>query len=54
MYVSDERAMAGRITYLIEHEDIRQQMGADALKKSMQYSMDIIIQTWLDLFAKYK
>lgn len=54
VYVSDERAMAGRITYLIEHEDIRQQMGADALKKSMQYSMDIIIQTWLDLFAKYK
>ena len=51
--VGDEHSMAERINYLIEHEDVRQQMGAAALEKSKQYSMDIIIQKWMTLFRDY-
>lgn len=48
--LNDEQAMAERIIYLIEHVDVRQQMGAAAMDKSKQYSMDIIIHKWLSLF----
>lgn len=48
--VNDERAMAERIIYLIENEDVRRQMGAAAMEKSKQYYMDIIIQKWSSLF----
>ena len=48
----NEQLMAERICYLIEHEDIRQQMGAAAVEKSKQYSMDIIIQKWMTLFQE--
>ena len=50
--VGDERTMAERINYLIEHEDMRQQMGMAALEKSKQYSIDIIIQKWMSLFTE--
>lgn len=50
--VGDEQAMAERIIYLIEHVDVRQQMGAAALDKSKQYSMDIIIRRWVILFQQ--
>lgn len=52
--IGDEKALAERINYLIEHEDVRQQMGAAALEKSKQYSMDIIIQKWMKLFRDYR
>lgn len=50
----DEQAMAELIIRLIEHEEKRQQMGAASLEKSKLFYMDIIIQKWIDLFAKYK
>ncbi|MBP5423128.1 MAG: glycosyltransferase family 4 protein [Paludibacteraceae bacterium] len=50
--VGNEQAMAERIIYLIEHEDVRQQMGMAALEKSKQYSIDIIIQKWMSLFTE--
>lgn len=52
MPVGDEQTMADRINYLIENEDIRQQMGKAALEKSKQYSIDIIIQKWMSLFTE--
>lgn len=48
--MGDEQMLAERIIYLIEHEDIRMQMGAMAFEKSKQYSIDKIIPQWMDLF----
>lgn len=48
----NEQMMANRIIYLIENEDIRRQMGAFALEKSKEYSMDIIIHRWMSLFTE--
>lgn len=50
MAVGDEQMMANRINFLIENENVRQQMGAAALEKSKQYSKDIIIPRWMSLF----
>lgn len=46
----DESALAERMCYLIEHERERKEMGAAALEKSKQYSMDAIMDKWMTLF----
>jgi glycosyltransferase involved in cell wall biosynthesis len=48
--VNDEKQLADRICYLIEHEDVRQQMGAAAIEKSKQFSLDKIMARWTSLF----
>lgn len=48
--VGDEKMLAERINYMIEHEDVRRQMGTAALEKSKQYSPDKIIPQWMKLF----
>jgi glycosyltransferase involved in cell wall biosynthesis len=48
--VNDEKQLADRICYLIEHEEERKQMGQTALEKSRQYSLDKIMARWRDLF----
>ena len=48
--MGDEKALAERICYLIEHDDERRKMGKAALEKSKQYAMDIIIDKWMNLF----
>lgn len=50
--IGDEQVMEDKLNYLIEHEDLRQQIGAAANGKSKQYSMDIIIQKWMSLFTE--
>jgi glycosyltransferase involved in cell wall biosynthesis len=48
--VNDEKQLADRICYLIEHEDVRLQMGAAAIEKSRQFSLDKIMARWTSLF----
>jgi glycosyltransferase involved in cell wall biosynthesis len=48
--VNDETLLADRICYLIEHEDVRLQMGAAAIEKSRQFSLDKIMARWTSLF----
>lgn len=50
--VGDEKAMASRIAYLIEQENVRKQMGVAALVKSKKYSMDNITSKWMRLFEQ--
>ena len=48
--VNDEQMMASRICYLIEHEDVRIQMGQASLDNSKAYSKDIIAAKWMAIF----
>lgn len=48
--LNDEKTLAEKICYLIEHEDIRKKMGKAALEKSKNYSIDKIIAQWMNLF----
>lgn len=50
--VGDEQRLAERIIYLIEHEDVRRQMGAAALEKSKQYELDTVTKRWMKLFQE--
>ena len=49
--VNDEQMMASRICYLIEHEDVRIQMGQASLDNSKAYSKDIIAAKWMAMFG---
>ena len=48
----DERMLAEKICSLIENPDKRAEMGAEAVKKSENYSVDKIIPMWMDLFER--
>jgi glycosyltransferase involved in cell wall biosynthesis len=48
--MEDEVMLAERIEYLIEKEERRKEMGEAAYKKAHNYSINIIISMWMDLF----
>ena len=48
----DEKVLAEKICFLIEHPDIRAEMGKAALQKAEKYSIDNIIPMWMNLFNK--
>ena len=50
--VGDETHLSERICELIENEGLRKRMGAAALEKSRQYSLDRIIPMWMALFKQ--
>jgi glycosyltransferase involved in cell wall biosynthesis len=47
---NDIGSLAKRICYLIENEELRQTLGKNAFKKSHEFSIDIIMKKWIDLF----
>lgn len=49
--LNDETKMAKKICLLIECEDLRREMGANAIEKSRQFSMDVIISKYMTLFS---
>ena len=46
----DVDAFADRVCYLIEHNDIRLQMGMAALTSSQRYAAEIVMPQWKKLF----
>lgn len=48
----DEKEMTEKICWLIEHEFERKRMGKAALKKSVQYDLDIVASRWMSLFQE--
>ena len=48
----DERMLAEKMNFLIEHPEQRRTMGAAALKKAEHFRMEKIIPVWMDLFGK--
>lgn len=43
--------MADAICYLIEHDDIRREMGQKGIVSAKRYSEDLIMQRWLNIFG---
>lgn len=50
--LNDEKTMAEKICFLIEHPDVRAEMGKAALLKAEKYSIDKIVPMWMDLFNR--
>jgi glycosyltransferase involved in cell wall biosynthesis len=50
----DIEELAEKICYLIEHEEIRINMGAAAKKSIKRYTPDIVMQKWVTLFESLK
>lgn len=48
--LNDEKTLAKKITYLIEHDNVRLQMGRNAIEKSEYFSIDKIMTQWVELF----
>lgn len=48
----NEKALSNRICDLIENEDIRKDMGLNAIERVKDYHIDIITQKWMDLFNR--
>lgn len=46
----DEKNLAEKISFLIEHPEIRKKMGEAAIEKSKNYTLDKIIPLWMKLF----
>ena len=51
---NDDEAMANAICELIENQDIRQEMGNAALKASLRYKPENIMNMWLELFDEIR
>lgn len=48
--LGNEKKLAEKIIYLIEHPDFRRKMGVAAVDKSKKYTLDKIIPLWMSLF----
>jgi glycosyltransferase involved in cell wall biosynthesis len=46
----DETALAERLCYLIENENLRRKMGGLAVEFSKRFGVNIIVHQWMDLF----
>ena len=46
----DQVQFASKLTYLMEQNSLRKQMGLEAFENSKNFSEDIIMRRWLDLF----
>lgn len=50
----DEEAMADKVQYLIDNEDIRLEMSEKAKRKIQKFAPDLIARQWLDLIDSIK
>ncbi|WP_297900465.1 glycosyltransferase family 4 protein [uncultured Parabacteroides sp.] len=48
--VNDEKTLAEKLSYMIEHESRRMEMGKAAKEKSERYTLEYIISVWMGLF----
>ncbi|MCE5175155.1 MAG: glycosyltransferase family 4 protein [Bacteroidales bacterium] len=46
--------LAEKMSYMIEHEEIRVQMGQKARENVRRYNQDLIMKKWIDLFKSLK
>ena len=49
-----DRLFVEKLTYLMDHQDVRQEMGAAARRASQRFNKERIMNQWLKLFAELK
>ena len=51
---NDYVALAGRINYMIEHDEERREMAKHAYEKSKSFDLDFIAKEWMSLFEELR
>lgn len=47
---NDVKGLAGKLLHLMRHQDMRKEMGKNAMESAQEYDMEIIMKKWDDVF----